>query len=360
VATKALAHTASLIPVTTAKQTSDAIRSIRSAIQSARGAVACTHVLGAQGGSGESKMTWIPRFGFWACIEPYDGKLRTRHWLAYGLVDPRATSSNLNIRVETAVPHRGINRRIAGLIAEDGSGNAYLLHSGKIGGGKKGFGKSFFWKHYNGDSVSVSFDDGEREYALIGLIDSQHFVERLADFIHGVDALRSGKLKYQWRFPKGSENLSFTKKQGGTTEVEPSKTIIVRSRTHDEVVNALKKQLDSYSFVASIGDDIRDLHVVLTNGERIDVEVKTATDRYDIYTAVGQLLLNQDRTRLVLVTPSDVGEAVDLITRLGELSISHVGYKRSADRFTFTGLDAAFRATKAPQPRKRQAYQRRR
>jgi hypothetical protein len=283
-------------------------------------------------------LTWISKLRFWICVETYEVR-GDRHWIAYGVVDPTLTKKALNIRVETSLPHLGVNRRIAGLLATDEGGNSYLLHSGKIGGGKKGFGKTFFWKHYRGDRTLVRFEDGDREYALIGRIDASDFAERLGDFVHGVDALRSGNLKYIWRFPTGSGLRPFAKKGGGKSKAEITKTIIIRNRAHDEVLNALKAHLDRHPSVASIREDLRDLHVTLTNGTELDVEVKVRTDRYEIYTAVGQLLLNQDKTRLVLVAPFKLADSADLIRRLRDLAISFVGFQGSGERLSFSGLD---------------------
>lgn len=339
-----------LTPLTGRAAISAGLAQIRSAIRNYPDATRHTHILGAQGGSGESKLTWFPNLGFWVCVEPYEAGVRSRHWLAYGLVDPSTTSANLDIRVETALPHRGINRRIAGLLAQDGLGNVYLLHSGKIGGGKKGFGKTYFWKHYRGDRAHVDFADGNREYALIGRTDASDFIARLGHFVRGIDALRGGNPNYAWRFPTGSGLRPFVTKGGGKSKAELTKTIIIRNQAHDEVLNALRIALAGHASVASIDEDIRDLHLKLTDGSEVNVEVKTRTDRYEIYTAVGQLLLNRDRSKLVLVAPRRLADATDLIRRLHDLAITFVGYERSGKRVTFSALDALLGSRASSKP----------
>jgi hypothetical protein len=301
------------------------------------------HVVGARGGSGLSRVIWIPGFFFWACVEPSEKTERNRHWLAYGLVDPRSTRSNLNISVETCLPRFGTNRRVGGLLAKDEDGNVYLLHSGNIRGGKKGVGKVFFWKHYRGDRVQVQIYDDVHNYALIGRLDTPNFIERLADFVHGVDALRTGKMSYHWRFPTGSALRPFKRKSGGTASVEVTKTLIIRNRTHDRVLNALRRAIESFPNVESAQDDAqRDLFIKLKSGKSIDLELKVRDDRYEIYTGVGQLLLNRNDSRAstALVTPDTVSRSEDLIERLRQLSISHVGYSQHGRTYRFSGLEA--------------------
>src|SRR2546426_6326116 len=48
-------------------------------------------------------------------------------------------------------PKEGINRRCAGLfVRDDDDGAIYFTHSGKVGGGREGVGKSAFLSNYRG------------------------------------------------------------------------------------------------------------------------------------------------------------------------------------------------------------------
>lgn len=331
-----------LSPVTQKSAVAKAFTQISNKIRLAAG-VTVKHTVGAPGGSDELRVRWIPKLNIWVCAQPYSSR-RSRHWIGYGLVDPRTTSSGLNIRVETALPPSGINRRIAGLLARDANGNVYLLHSGKIGGGKQGFGKTFFWQHYGGDAAKVRFEDGDLGYALIGCIADGDFLERVADFVHGVDAMRRRDSKYVWRFPRGSAARDYVDKKRGVSAVQRSIGDTKMLHEHNEILNALKDCLQAYACVESVKEDVqRDPHVVLKGGATIDIELKPAITRQDIYTGVGQLLLNQDRRKpsiLALVTPKKVSEAQELLERLSELSIKHVGYESSQrKKIKFFGLD---------------------
>jgi hypothetical protein len=89
----------------------------------------------------------------------------------------------------------------------------------------------------------------------------------------------------------------------------------------------------------------------LKNGSTVDIELKPGTERYEIYTGIGQLLLNQDQENpafLVLVTPKDIRDSTPLISRLSDFDIRHVGYERSGRKFRFEGLSAALAGVRKP------------
>jgi hypothetical protein len=189
--------------------------------------------------------------------------------------------------------------------------------------------------------VQIQIDD-VRSYALIGRLDAPNFIDRLADFVHGVDALRNGKTCYCWRFPAGSGTRPFKRKRGGTALVEVTKTLIIRNRTHDEVLNALEGQSWDSLTSSRRTSAQRDLIIKLKSGHSINLELKVRDDRYEIYTGVGQLLLNRNRSRAInaLVTPDTVSKAKGLLERLQQLSISHIGYHQHGSTYRFSGLEA--------------------
>jgi hypothetical protein len=66
-----------------------------------------------------------------------------RFWNGFGLFDPDRTLQN--IVVELNIASDSNNEQVAGFFAKDSvTGQVYLMHSGKVGGGRKGIGKSAF------------------------------------------------------------------------------------------------------------------------------------------------------------------------------------------------------------------------
>ena len=58
-------------------------------------------------------------------------------WNAFGTERPYP-GAGLDIACEINFPYEGINRRVAGVFAEDANGTVYVMHRGLIGGSKVG------------------------------------------------------------------------------------------------------------------------------------------------------------------------------------------------------------------------------
>jgi len=144
------------------------------------------HKLGWPSGSGVFETYWHGRLGIWGVFEPHPpvSRDRPRFWFCFGVNDP-ADRSMLGITVEINPPHQGINNRLGGAFVTDSSGQLYLGHSGRVGGGRKGIGQRAFLEFFEGGNWH--FVPGRRsQLHLIGPVDSADFVPGLARFIREV------------------------------------------------------------------------------------------------------------------------------------------------------------------------------
>ena len=109
-----------------------------------------------------------------------------RYWNALGSGPPALRRSN-NITVEVNPAIHGVDRRVAGLFAlDDKTGHTVLLHRGRIGGGRKGIGKTSFMEWYSGTQVKFfdpSHDDGEESAILVADLESGEFLTQLEAFV---------------------------------------------------------------------------------------------------------------------------------------------------------------------------------
>ncbi len=123
--------------------------------------------------------------GIWVLLRPES--IKNRYWCAFGVDDPYPASL-LSITCEINPPKEGIDRRCAGLFVRDESGEVFLAHSGKVGGGRAGIGKGAFLEYWgNDDILSVLFPDSEEcDYIVLGRIADPNLRRRLADFVHSV------------------------------------------------------------------------------------------------------------------------------------------------------------------------------
>jgi hypothetical protein len=120
---------------------------------------------------------WNPRLHFWSLLDAERAK--GRFWCCFGTDDPNNHKSPA-IVCEINPPKEGYDRRAAGVLLRDDAGKIYLGHSGKIGGGRKGIGKSNFLSFYQGKLVTVQWPDSyESDLIVIGQVDGKQLVERV-------------------------------------------------------------------------------------------------------------------------------------------------------------------------------------
>src|SRR6056297_348792 len=132
--------------------------------------------LGFQGGGLEAKTYVLPDQGIWIAIS----EIGRRYWNALSLGDP--AKDDLSIVVEVNPPKSGLDRRVSGLFLTDASGNIHMAHRGGVGGGRKGIGKTAFQDWYPEPFTTVDDDGDAPSVILIGELEAEDFLERLASF----------------------------------------------------------------------------------------------------------------------------------------------------------------------------------
>ncbi len=230
-----------------------------------------------------------------------------RYWNAFGL--GKRENGNQIIVVEINPLFSGATKRVAGLFAKDEMTKDYfILHRGKIGGGRKGIGKKAFKNWYRGKWVKVYDELGNQEEAiLISSLKSKYLSVRIRDFVKEVASFKqevtSGKTS---RSPqKINKSLSFDPEFYGSKKGKRKSKFEYKSY-HGLVVNSLDKQVESSNF--TFNSPLIDL-AVQEKGKIVKIyEVKTSSDRQSIYTGVGQLMFHaaeNDKIEKVLVLPEE-------------------------------------------------------
>lgn len=110
-----------------------------------------------------------------------------RYWNAFGLANKLNITTSNSITVEINSPFSGENGRVAGLFARESDGSIYILHRGKIGGGKSGVGKQAFldWSELKLSSVRLP-SGASTEAILVGKLDSPSLSLDIARFVYAV------------------------------------------------------------------------------------------------------------------------------------------------------------------------------
>ncbi len=293
--------------------------------------------LGHPGATVKAKVSWSDSLGIWMFHEKIAD---SRYWHAFGTGKP-SESSHVPITCEINFPIRGIDRRIGGAMAADHDGRIYVVHRGKIGGGKKGVGKSLFEDHYRG--VWATMEDGSLDttVALIGELNSARFVRQITQFVRKVDKVKDLISSRSSQLEITFDELSFREELIGTTYTE-FKSAPKTECDHGLIVMDLHTALIEQGL--KVGNDLaRDLFTVNRKGKIRDVfQVVTDTSTATLNSGTAQLLLSNidlpERPRLVLTVPDNLDEALE--SKLKKLGIEILVYDWHRDQAMFPYLPA--------------------
>jgi len=248
----------------------------------------------------------------------------------------------LNISVEVNVPYKGRNGKVAGFFARDNdTGSIYLMHSGGVKGGTEGVGKSAFLA-WSGERLFRAEDSssGRRSAIVVMPIEGKaairsaiRYVDIIARFKQAVRDGETGTPEFKRKI---KEVEDFYSEPSGRRKGKRSGQFDYFSR-HGDVVDALylwrKSKLRDRG-ERLVKNVLIDLGVVKKSELTEVYEVKTAADRGNIYTAIGQLMTHgtSDQCKRIMVLPDKEPIASDLERALERLGIELVNFELSDDK----------------------------
>ena len=291
--------------------------------------------LGHPGASSRAKVFWSERLGIWFFPTKIAGH---RYWNAFGVGRPEK-GSRISITCEINFPMSGIDRRTGGAFAEDGAGRVFVVHRGKLGGGRKGIGKGLFEDHYRG--VWEVMDDGGEEttVALIGALNSPRFARQVAQFVRKIARIKETAAARSAQTELRLDELSFREDLVG--ELCPDQERNTGSECdHGLIVRDLSEALRGQDLRTG-NDGCRDL-LVMNRKDRIRAvfQILTEMSAAGIHAGAMQLLLNGlsllGDPLLILALPRAPVEA--LREKLKRLNIDFLVYGWEEDRAVFPDL----------------------
>ena len=293
--------------------------------------------LGHPGATVRAKALWSERLGIWMVHEKMSGN---RYGHAFGAEKPTG-SSHIPITCEINFPAKGIDRRIGGALAEDRNGRIFVVHRGRIGGGKKGVGKALFDDHYRGVWAIMEDGSAETTVALIGVLNSPRFVRQVSQFVRKVDRMKNIFSSRTSQIEISFDEFHFREELTGASYVDPL-TDPASMCDHGLIVK------DLYDAVSRLGlkagnDPERDLLAVNARREITAVfGVTTDTSILNIQSAAARLLLANaelpKQPRLILAVPEAVDETLN--RKLKKLGIDMLVYSWKHDQAGFPALPA--------------------
>ena len=292
--------------------------------------------LGHQGAGFPAKVLWSKSLGIWKFSRAIK---EVRHWNAFGVGKPGA-SSVLSIASEINFPWAQIDRKTGGAFAEDAWGNVFVIHRGKIGGGKKGVGKSLFEHNYRGVWAFMEDGDSLSQVAVIGALNSPRFALQAAQFVKKIEMLKSTAAPSTQTEMNFSE-ISFREDLVGSAP-SSAEDEVISACDHDLVIGELAALLQRQKI--KIGNDTEsELFTVDPSENRIShiFEVLTDIKEKNVLAAAAKLLLQTSAAALnplpVLVLPED--KINSYAQELQRINISVIGFRWQEEKVVFSGLE---------------------
>jgi hypothetical protein len=290
--------------------------------------------VGYQGESASFKIHYLDKPNIWAAFD----KLNNRYWNAFGINEPVRTTPN-SIRSEINIPYDGLHGA-AGRLAKDYRNNVYLLHTGRIGGGQPGIGKTLFRKKYKGKIFKIRINNKIEEFVNIDKLKSKSLIDKIGAFVWAVHSIKTNKKIYPPTFEINKAIRQFKREFSGKKHYLNELSISAKC-DHGKVVNALYKILKKKT---------RLLKKDITNNKNVDLfvfdklnkkialfEIKTKINTTNLYQAVGQLLVNasfeKNSPKLYVVLPSNYLEK-----NLKKIGINTVSYNLRGSKIKFKGI----------------------
>lgn len=131
-------------------------------------------------------VSWIEPEGFWFTFRELPER---RYGVGFGLTYPEP-GGVLHPVSELSLRLAGIDRSMNSALGADCEGRWYLLHRGRIGGGRTGVSPAWFWEYHRERTQLVA--DGSRmtPMVVIGALDAPDLVTQIAEFIRALEAFK--------------------------------------------------------------------------------------------------------------------------------------------------------------------------
>jgi hypothetical protein len=291
--------------------------------------------LGHQGASLPAKVLWSKKLGIWLFPHTIN---EIRYWNAFGKNKPRE-GSILSATAEINFPWEGIDRKIGGAFAEDAWGNIFVIHRGKIGGGKKGVGKSLFEHNYRGVWSFMEDGDSITQVAVIGALNSGRFALQIALFVKKIEKIKS-TAAISPQTEMNFAEIAFREDLVGTVP-SPNESEVFTACDCDLVVMSLANLLIRWKF--RVGNDTNhQLFLIDPSEGKIShiFEVLADIKEKSVMAAAAKLLLqstaDEGSPLPIMVLPED---GINTYAQeLEKINISAIGYRLEGERIIFPDL----------------------
>jgi hypothetical protein len=250
-----------------------------------------------------------------------------RYWNVFGVYQPDRPAQS--ITVEINIPTE-TNARVAGFFAEDTeTGELFLMHSGRVGGGRPGIGKSAFLVRSKAKLIEVSGKDGGlRSGIVIGKLKDPDLADRIWRFVRSVQVFKDQAGDIQTpEFKEQIEEFNRYNKEFAGMKRGVRGGAFEYISYHGDIVQKLYEERTARLFPGEkvLNSNLIDLYVK-RNGVLSEIyEIKTGVGRQMLYTAIGQMVTHAasggGQVAKYLVVPAEETIPTDLRQAIAVLGI---------------------------------------
>jgi len=251
--------------------------------------------------------SWGKNSLYYAYSEPDDDDTTPRHWNSFGIFRPERRVQDIVVEVNIAVEDNSGNVR--GFFARDTeTGKISLMHTGGVGGGRKGIGKTNFLASLSEKPVPVRYGKKARSGLQIAALDDPRLAALIWRYVEKVDAFKRAMTSGD-SLATVPDQDSYFPEFWGKKRGQRGKTIDYESY-HGLIVDELKHQRAARRKPGETMDKDKLIDLfVRRDGKVTEVyEVKTSAQRQSLYTAIGQLMTHgwgSDIERTLIVPEGD-------------------------------------------------------
>jgi hypothetical protein len=298
-----------------------------------------TRNIGFPGGNFDQTLYSAGEGQLWASFSgPSAESAVPRYWNAFGIYQPDRPAQT--ITVEINIPTDSNTAQVAGFFAKDGNtSDTFLMHSGRVGGGRPGIGKSAFLVWSKAKLVEVAGNDGGiRSGIAVGKLDDPDIANRIWKFVKDVQNFKGQAAAGELETPEFKQRIEefdrYSKEFSGRKQGARGGTFEYLTY-HGDVVQKLYE--DRTARLASgekvFNSTLIDLFVKKDGVLSEVYEVKTGVGRQMLYAAIGQIVTHAtaggEGVAKFLVIPADEDMPSDLERAIEILGIQIQRFRRS-------------------------------
>ncbi len=244
------------------------------------------------------------------------------------------------ITAEINFPWSGIDRKTGAAFARDAWGRVYVIHRGKIGGGKKGVGKSLFEENYRGLWSWMEDGDTLAQVAVIGALESPRFALQAALFVRKIAHLKStvsSSLQTSLNF----QEVSFREERIGAAPASSAANLF-EACDHDIIVSRLASLFTRWTYKVG-NDDFHELFLISPDGDGLSYVLAVSTDTTEgsILAAAAKLLIQKSQsarpTEAILFLRED--QVNQYAQSLQGIGVTALAYRLEKEKIFFPDVD---------------------